>query len=202
MPRRLPKNVHSEVTRHGVRVYYFRRDGGSRVRLPSIDSLNFGDRYADAVAGRPVPHVRNMPISPAAFRKQRVEAAMVAAITRTQARSKKLGRGFDLTLDWLLDKAEEQDFRCLLTGIEFYAEPPNQGRVHPYAPSLDRIEPSRGYTQDNVRIVIWAVNAMLLDWGPRVFEQVANSYRYWQRNGKRKPIPSPIILAPAPEKIS
>jgi len=50
-----------------------------------------------------------------------------------------------------------------------------------YVPSLDRIVAGRGYTTDNARIVLLAVNVMLSDWGADVFEQVANSYRYWQR---------------------
>ena len=51
------------------------------------------------------------------------------------------------------------------TGIRFYAEFDVTGRFHPYAPSLDRIDPKRGYTPDNVRLVVFAINTMLLDWG-------------------------------------
>jgi hypothetical protein len=68
---------------------------------------------------------------------------------------------------------EAQEFRCVLTGIEFYSEPPHRRKMDPYAPSLDQIEPGEGYIIGNVRIVIFAVNMMLSDWGPKVFEQVA-----------------------------
>lgn len=99
---------------------------------------------------------------------------------------------FGLTIDWLLETAKAQEFRCQLTGIEFYAKPPARGKIDPYAPSIDRIVPSLGYVPGNVRIVVRAVNTMLLDWGAEVFEQVANSYRYKQWNEKRKSIPAPF----------
>jgi hypothetical protein len=59
------------------------------------------------------------------------------------------------------------------------------GRFHPYAPSIDRINPKRGYTPDNVRLVVFAINTMLLDWGPTVLERVASAYAY-RKNKTRK----------------
>jgi hypothetical protein len=178
---RLPKYVSKQTTQHGKIVYYFRRGHSTRIRLPDIESPDFQACYADAIAARPVLCVRDMPLTPITVRKQSVEAAMKASMTAARTRSKERNLPFDLTLDWLLDTVEAQGFRCSLTGIEFYTEPPHRGKVDPYAPSLDQIEPGQGYTMENVRIVIFAVNMMLCDWGPKVFEQVANSYRYWQR---------------------
>lgn len=184
MPRPLLKNVHSELTRHGKRVYYFRRERGERVRLPALESPVFRAHYDAAMNGRPIPHVRDMPVSPITARKQRVEAALASCLQAARSRSKRKGVPFDLTFDWLLATAKQQDFRCKLTGIEFYATPPHRGKVNPYAPSLDRIEPAKGYVTSNVRIVLRAVNTMLLDWGPEVFKQVADSYRYWEQKAK------------------
>lgn len=185
MPRRLPKNVVSETTRHGKTIYYFRRDG-ARVRLPEPDHANFKTHYEAARSGSPVPHVRDMPPTVMALRRQKVEATLASCLRAARGRSRRRGLPFSLTLDGLLAVAKGQDFRCLLTGIEFFAEPPARGKVDPYAPSIDRIEPAKGYVPENTRIVIRAVNLMLLDWGPAVFEQVANSYRYWQGNERRK----------------
>ena len=32
-------------------------------------------------------------------------------------------------------------------------------RPHPLSPSLDRIDPTRGYVRDNVRLVAWGANS-------------------------------------------
>ena len=36
-------------------------------------------------------------------------------------------------------------------------------KVNPFKASLDRIDPTKGYTEDNVRWVCWAVNQMKSD---------------------------------------
>lgn len=57
MPRPRPPFVHSEITRHGRRVWYFRRGQGPRVRLPDeYGSDEFWSAYHSAVAGdAPMP---------------------------------------------------------------------------------------------------------------------------------------------------
>lgn len=184
LKRRPLQYVSVTKSRHGKPVVYFRR-GGHRVRLPDdTGSPEFRAAYAAALAGQPLPHVRYMPQSPIEARKQKVESALDRAVRGARARSVKRGLAFDLTTDWALAQAERAGFRCALTGIEFYAKHTSAGVKNPFAPSLDRINPKAGYTQSNVRLVIFAVNAMLLDWGHEIFEQVANSYRY-QKNKKR-----------------
>jgi hypothetical protein len=63
-------------------------------------------------------------------------------------------------------------------------EPPARTKISPYAPSLDRIDCRKGYTKDNVRIVVYALNVMLMDWGEVVFSRVAASYRYAKQQRK------------------
>lgn len=198
MRRTSPKYVRREVTRHGRVTYYFQRGHGPRVRLPDVEAANFRSCYDRAFAG--AADVREMPISPIALRKQRVERALRGGLSAAKARSKTKSVPFELTLDWLLETAQRQDFRCCLTGIEFFAKSGTLGKIDPYAPSLDRRVPAKGYTPDNVRIVIRAVNTMLLDWGDEIFSRVANSYRYWQRTNGDSSIPLPSMLGPHLEK--
>ena len=52
MPRRRRLFERKEVTRHGKTVWYFRRPGGKRVRLPGVyGSQEYLDAYARALAG-------------------------------------------------------------------------------------------------------------------------------------------------------
>lgn len=49
---------------------------------------------------------------------------------------------------------------CQLTGIPFSYEL-HSFRQNPKSPSLDKIDSSKGYTIENVRVVLWLVNAAL-----------------------------------------
>lgn len=175
---KLPKYVVRQVTQHGNVAFYFRRGKTSRVRLPAPDHPEFMDAYWAAFDSLPVPHVRDMPPSPVVLRKQRVEAALKGCFQSARSRAAKRGLAFELTLDWLLATAESQQFKCAITGIEFFYKTHTKCRVDPYMPSLDQIVPSGGYTKENTRIILRALNVMLFDWGTEIFEQVANSYRY------------------------
>lgn len=44
---------------------------------------------------------------------------------------------------------------CEITGIPFVTDVPR----HPFLPSLDRVDSSRGYVPDNCRAILWMLNA-------------------------------------------
>jgi hypothetical protein len=46
------------------------------------------------------------------------------------------------------------------------------------SPSIDRIDPSRGYEPDNIRIVCFAMNAAMGEWGE---EPVWRMFKNWSR---------------------
>lgn len=79
-------------------------------------------------------------------------AAHLLMLARQRAGEK--GLPFDLTSDWLLPKLQRGV--CEVTGlpIEMLAS-----RARAWGPSLDRTDNSRGYTQDNVKLVCWMYNA-------------------------------------------
>lgn len=58
---------------------------------------------------------------------------------------------------------------CAVTGIPFVYDVPG----HPLMPSLDRIDSSKGYTADNVRLVCWAVNCAASTWGLEAYLAIA-----------------------------
>lgn len=182
--------VQVETTRHGKTIYYYRKGHGqARVRLPDPESKDFEAAYNAAASGDPTPHVRNIKPTAVELRKQRVERSMRRCLEAAKQRSREKGLAFDLDLNWALETVERANFCCALTGIEFFAKHASASFQNPYAPSFDRIVPSDGYVQSNVRIVVYAINFMLADWGTEVFEMVANSYRYQRQKRSKSSAP-------------
>ena len=70
----------------------------------------------------------------------------------------KVGRRFregnELTPEWILEKLEQGV--CEVTGLPFTY---GVEARNPWSPSLDRIDPSIGYTLENTRVVVWIYNA-------------------------------------------
>lgn len=191
-----PKYVHRYKTRHGKFVFYYKEPGGRRIRLPDeYGTPGFLTAVAEAPTS-PLPLVERRQAEFDRMMTGKVGKVMVSAVRAARTRSRSRGWLFDLSKDWALDQARAQGFRCALTGIPFFMETDAKSKVHPFTPSLDRIDCARGYTKDNVRIVVWAINAMLLDWGEEVFQKVAGSYRYWAAKNENAMLPPSIPLLP------
>jgi hypothetical protein len=77
------------------------------------------------------------------------------SLRNSKTRAKTMGIPFDLTRDWVRARWTG---RCEITGIEFVLS--DRRTPYLFSPSLDRIAPEKGYTQDNCRFVIHAVNAL------------------------------------------
>jgi hypothetical protein len=90
-------------------------------------------------------------------------AKILLQSAKTRARYKDLD--FELELDWIKQKL--QLGKCEATGLNFvftrYGEFKETKKLNPYAPSLDRIDSSLGYTVDNTQIVIIAFNKFKSD---------------------------------------
>lgn len=76
-------------------------------------------------------------------------------------RARRLGVAFDLTRAWVVAKLEAGT--CEATGRQFVFECGFRlgdfyDKRNPWAPSIDRINPKGGYTQDNCRVVVWVFN--------------------------------------------
>lgn len=195
------RHLSIEKTRHGKSVVYFRRGQERRVRLPDPSSPQFRTAYDAAFEGNPLPYVRQMPPTKVALRRGRTKTALEQALRAAKGRAKHKGVPFDLTLTHLFELAEVQDYRCALTGIEFFTRSEQACRVAPFVPSIDRIVPRGGYVCGNVRLTVFAINAMMLDWGEDVFDQVASSYRYWKTK-RHQSMVAPDIQCVAPQNKS
>lgn len=78
-----------------------------------------------------------------------------------------------LSVEFLIDLVERQDFKCAVSNILF--RPPRFGGRDPFQPSIDRIDNERGYEKDNVRIVCLIVNLARSDFGDDALVKMANA---------------------------
>lgn len=92
-------------------------------------------------------------------------------MAKNRSKSKELD--FNLDLDYLYELYLKQNGRCCITRVPFdlsRGDSFNQTRWN--APSLDRIEPKKGYTKGNVRFVCYQINAAMQDYGLEHFLEV------------------------------
>lgn len=68
--------------------------------------------------------------------------------------------------------------RCELSGILFDLESVKAWNI----PSIDRIEPALGYTPDNIRIVCFALNTAMGDWGFDKLAEIVDAVREQNKN--------------------
>jgi hypothetical protein len=98
--------------------------------------------------------------------------------SRKRAKLKKLE--FSITQDDLFDYCIEHNWVCSLTGIRFVLTSGHYKSWNPYRPSIDRIDSSKGYTKDNIRLVCSAVNIALHTWGLEVFDKIVQERLRWK----------------------
>jgi len=82
-----------------------------------------------------------------------------ALIDSAISRCKTTGGKITITQEWIAKKIENGV--CEISGLKFDLESKNYAdrKSNPYAPSLDRIDSNnKDYTEDNVRVVLSAVN--------------------------------------------
>lgn len=98
-------------------------------------------------------------------------------IYRKRANSKKIE--FTIDHEWLDTSLKAQGDKCAVSGLPFdYLPQKKKGRKHfknPMRPSLDRINNSRGYEPDNIRIVLHCVNIAINEWGLELYQQVCKA---------------------------
>lgn len=105
-----------------------------------------------------------------AKRRREKRGQTLVATVRTRAR--KRGLAFDLDEYIAAIQARIDLGHCELTGQPFDLSPGRRFN----SPSIDRIDPSIGYTYANIRIVLNLVNAALGDWGEEPLRAVMTAW--------------------------
>ena len=84
-------------------------------------------------------------------------------LNNARTRGAKKNINVEITQPWI----EEHLTRgtCQITGIPFNLVPPKGVTRRWDAPSLDRISKHKHYTEDNTRVILWAVNCALAEYG-------------------------------------
>lgn len=80
---------------------------------------------------------------------------------------------FDISIEEINKLVDKSKGKCSLTGIPFDLSKDPKYRLRLWAPSIDRIDSSKGYTADNIRLVVASVNIALSDFGEDVLIRIA-----------------------------
>ena len=90
----------------------------------------------------------------------------IQMLARSRNRAKESNIPHSIVLEDILPGVEAGF--CQLTKLPFDLKPVTKTSQNPYAPSIDRIDSLKGYTKDNIRIVLYSVNAALGQFGTAI----------------------------------
>ncbi len=123
------------------------------------------------------------------------EIVLRKVLNRARGRARVRTLDFDVDMAHLLSLWREQKGRCAVSGLSFTEEWKGESFVKtPFGPSLDRIDSSKGYMQENVRLVCMAANFALNQWGDDILRRLAHGvvdterkvHQAWFREQRRK----------------
>lgn len=105
------------------------------------------------------------------WRQTRLASPWLHIMAGAKNRAKTTGAPFDLTDDWA---RQRWTGKCEISGIPFALMlTPEDMRM--FAASIDRIDPKKGYVQDNCRFILFAINAMKQDGTDQDIYSIASS---------------------------
>lgn len=111
------------------------------------------------------------------YRNRREHQLEKDILTRVKFRAKKLGIPFNLEVTDITVPST-----CPVLGIEIFCVSRNRKGGGPNSPSLDRIEPHKGYTKGNVRVISNRANTLKLNASVEELELVLADLKRIQRS--------------------
>lgn len=101
-----------------------------------------------------------------------IEGRAMAMVSNSKYHSPSRGLEHDIVYEDVLELFHKQEMKCALTKIDFDM---NSGKGNPFSPSIDRIDSSRGYHKDNIRLVCYAVNIGLSNFGTDTYVYICKA---------------------------
>ena len=100
--------------------------------------------------------------------------------------AKRRNKIFLLTKDYMMNLWEQQDGKCAISGeILFMPEKAREQRGPKCTASIDRIDNSKGYIEDNVQWVLKSVNRMRREYSMEEYIQVCKKVaKNWENNNE------------------
>jgi hypothetical protein len=92
------------------------------------------------------------------------------------ARRRAVQRGLPFTVTRERIQAAIEEGHCEASGLPFDLDCQKVGIRNPYAPSLDRVVPELGYSDENVQVVVTIHNIARADWGDEPLRVWASSW--------------------------
>ncbi len=104
----------------------------------------------------------------------------IFALVRSRAKAAR--QAFDLDRADIISRVAAG--RCEMTGIEFRIGFGTKKDKNFYNPSIDRIDSIKGYTRDNIRVVLYGLNVMMNTWGADKIHEVSDALRVaaWRKS--------------------
>lgn len=88
------------------------------------------------------------------YRRSRQKYPWLRCLVNAERRALKKKFPFELTREWCL---QNWTGKCAITSLDFIF---GTQTYYPFSPSIDRIDSSKGYLQNNCRFVLFAVNSL------------------------------------------
>ena len=143
---------------------------GKRIRFLKKDlKVSEHERELRLVARAQLPP--DAPYSDAVLELAQGDLRPLAILRRARTGAKSRGKKFGLNERVIKEIVRRAGGRCEVSGIPFSAV--EVAGVRPFAPSLDRVDSTKGYLPENCRLVCYAVNVALHQWGDEVLLRIA-----------------------------
>lgn len=165
----MPAGIIARKQRSGKTYFYLQTKliKGKRKEYPLGDDKKLAiEKYNNIIATKDI----NIPRENKTSLKYWDNKSLCAIIYK---RAKNKNIDCTLTIEEIDALLEKSGGKCALTGIKFDMLNDKQYRTRPWIPSIDRIDNTRGYTIDNVRLIANAVNLALNEFGDDVFYKIA-----------------------------
>lgn len=102
-------------------------------------------------------------------------------LSQAKSRAKRNGLKFELSADWFNRKIDEQNNKCLYSGVELSFDIELNKNKRYYLPSIDQKIPGLGYTVENSVLVCTIVNIMKQDFPLELFREICGEvFKKWQ----------------------